>query len=204
MKALTKKLSITFAILISSSLMTANASLIGQDVDLALIYVEANSGTPVFIAENDLQNPITVNVVENDVEAPGFIDGFMDVNIESETLGVLFPGGVVIQGDALSLNDALGLGPLDFIGLLFANLSWGLDNPGEITGITNLQTNIAGFSESNVLFDQSNVAFNILDLVIEANSFVIVDLVVSHDIPEPHTVLIFALTLISLGFTRRK
>ncbi|WJG09749.1 PEP-CTERM sorting domain-containing protein [Aliiglaciecola sp. LCG003] len=185
----------------------AQASLIGQNVDLALISVATPSSTPVFIAEDTLTNPLTVTVVEGVVEGAGFMDGFMNVDIEDDVLGVLFPGGVVVNGDAMSLNDALGLGPQTFIGLLFANLSWGIDNPGTLVGFENLQTNIAGFTNSNVLFDPTNIAFNIVDLVINPGSFVIVDLVVEHNsqvIPEPAMYALFLFGLMALRVSRKR
>lgn len=207
MKTITNKLFIVATLFISSSLISANASfsLIGQDVDLALISLDQGSDTPNFIADDEFENPINVTVIEGEVEGQGLINGFMDIDIEAGALGVLFPGGVIVDGTATSLNMALGLGPLDFIGVLFANLSWGIDDPAKVVGITNLQTNIVGFTDSNVLFDNSNVAFNILDLVIDAESFVIVDLVVESDaqqVPVGGTLALFGLALVAMRFAR--
>lgn len=207
MKATFRGLKLIAVISTLMAWLPAHASLIGQSVDLALVSVEDGNSPPVFIASDVLTNPLNVVVVENDIEGDGFMDGFMDVNIEAETLGMLMPGGVVVNGIATSLNDALGIGPQEFIGLLFANLSWGPDNPGSVIGVTNLQTNIAGFSESNVLFDATNVAFNIVDLAIDAGSFVIVDLVVEHNsrqIPEPGILALFGLALVGMRFSKKK
>lgn len=206
MKIIMNRLVICIAMLTSNCFMSANASLIGQDVGLGLISVAQGSDEIVFIAEDDLDNPIVVTVIEGEAEANGFIDGFMNVDIEAESLGVLFPGGIIIDGNATSLNAALNTGPLDFIGLLFANLSWGDENPGQIVGITNLQTNIEGFTLSNVLFDESNVAFNILDLALNAQSFIIADLVVEHaarQVPVTGTFVLFGLAAFGLRLSRK-
>lgn len=207
MISVSKGLKLVSAIAMLICWFPAQASLIGQDVDIALVSVENPGSAPVFIGSDTLANPITVTVEEGSAEAVGFLDGFVTADIEANALGFIFPGGVVVQGEAMSLNEALGLGPQEFIGMLFANLSWGVDDPGMLVGFDNLQTNIAGFTESNVLFDSSNIAFNIADLVIDAGSFVIVELLVEHNadvIPEPPVLALFALALFGLRVSRKK
>ncbi|MEZ5491184.1 MAG: hypothetical protein R3F50_12815 [Gammaproteobacteria bacterium] len=194
----------SFTLIASLAALPASASLIGQPIGIGLAVLEVEGGTLQYLGPPP--NPLAVTVEEGVTEAPGFVDGFVDVEVEDNVLGALFPGGVVAGGLVTSLDAALGFNNPAFIGLLFLELSWS-DGPSEIVGVDMRDTNIAGFGSGNILFDQNNVAFNLAGIDLAPGSFIIADLIVERvgaSVPAPGALALMSVGLLLLGGLGRK
>lgn len=89
--------------------------------------------------------------------------------------------------------------PLDF---LFEELTWG-NTPGEIIDAT---VNLSSTGDFNfVAFGPDSVQLNLNGVgSVTTGEFVLIDLVVNHNVPEPVTLALMGLGLLGLGFRQRK
>jgi hypothetical protein len=140
----------------------AQASLIGTDVDVSVIEFT----DPVLT----VHHAETVTVLDPGVEIAGLFGSFdVDIGAESIRIDVLASGAI---------------GTADFFGFQFESLNWS-PIPGEITGFSNIDSNIVGIDISRFISTADAVAINLQGLTLAQGDFVDVTLAVQHDVPAP-------------------
>ena len=80
---------------------------------------------------------------------------------------------------------------------------WVSDPSGFITNVL-FDTDIFGFDASRITFDGHSVSVNFASLSIETGQVIFLDLVTSHDVPEPGTLALLGIGLFGMGQARRK
>ena len=173
------------------------ATLIGDSVDLAILLDSANGNQVIAVAED-------VIVVEGAPEAAFGANGELILDVEASSVGLVVGPG--LNPDPFQFADAFPDGtPVDFFGILYADLNWVNDPTGEIVGFLPIDTNIIGLDDSRVQFAPNAVAVDLKGLEITVGSYFEVGLLTTHEeVPEPTTVALMALGLLgAFGSARR-
>ena len=96
-----------------------------------------------------------------------------------------------------------GGGDFAFNGLRVTGLDWVGDASGFISGIV-ASSSVGGFDLSRFSFTDHSVSINWSGLSFEAGSRFDIELITSHAVPEPSTLILLGVGLLGLGLKRRK
>lgn len=157
----------------------SHASLIGDVVDI--IYSD-----PSFT-----QAIQDVLVEENVVEAPNMLFSTFNVDIEADSVIIDF-------------NRINNFGSASFAGLIIDDLN-DFDNSDFILLGVDVTTNLLGWEDNRLLFDEDTVSFNWQGLDTDANtSFTAIFQFGPNPIPIPTSALLFVTGIIGFALIRRK
>ena len=157
---------------------------IGDTVTLDWLF----NGTPCGLCSSV---DVLVEAGVGDVASPNTT--VLDVNVEASSFFI----------DILTTGVAGGAFPDDFNGLVVSSLDW-VDNPAGFIVDVLLSTDIAGFDPSRISFDGHSVSLNFASLAITTGEFINLDLITSHQVPEPGTLALLGIGLFGMGLARRR
>ncbi|WDE13452.1 PEP-CTERM sorting domain-containing protein [Thalassomonas haliotis] len=169
---------------------SASASLMGDEVFLTCMQ---SSGSDHELCEGNGALPAIVGA---DVEYPDYFnfENSLSIDINANSIWVTFDNGPFCGWFTCD-----GQGLLEF---WLTDLHW-VDMPGGIITGLDVITNMTGIQTG---YDDHSVHFALPETSVDSSMFLHINLLTDHeaDVPEPGTLILFALTLTGLVCNRRK